>query len=336
MTQPSGTVLVIGATGAQGGATARHLLARGFRVQFLTRDPESAAARALEAAGAYAFKGDLDDTHSLVVALQGVNAVFSVQLPSVKGEDSERRHGFALINASRAAGVAQFVHTSVAQSGNHTSFPGWNRNRWSTRYWTDKWDVENAVRNAGFANWTVLRPAFMMDNLALPKATSMFPHLQTGELLSALLPQTKLHFVAADDVGTFAAASMVDPLRFHEQTIPLASEAPTMSQVAATLSAVLRTSIKAVHVGPQEAIARGLFPAWVNAQEWINEVGYFVDIDKVASYGLPLTSLREWAQKHHNRLPTNNTPLHEYLDETGQKSWSAEPPTPRFVSKANQ
>ncbi|REG58411.1 uncharacterized protein YbjT (DUF2867 family) [Paraburkholderia sp. BL6669N2] len=311
MTRPSGTVLVTGATGAQGGATARRLLASGFRVRFLTRDPESAAARALQAAGAYAIKGDFDDTHSLVVALHGVNAVFSVQLPSVSGKDSERRHGFALVNASLAAGVEQFVHTSVAQSGNHTSFPDWNKNRWSTQYWTDKWDVENAVRNAGFGSWTVLRPAFMMDNLALPKATSMFPHLQTGELLSALLPQTRLDFVAADDIGAFAAASIVDPLRFHEQTIPLASEAITMSQVAATLSAVLRTGIKAVHVAPQEAIARGLFPAWVNAQEWINEVGYRVDIDKVESYGIPLTSLREWAQNHRNRLPTNNTLLHE-------------------------
>jgi uncharacterized protein YbjT (DUF2867 family) len=38
---------VTGATGAQGGAVARHLLAEGRRVRALTRDPASPTARAI-------------------------------------------------------------------------------------------------------------------------------------------------------------------------------------------------------------------------------------------------------------------------------------------------
>ncbi|TDN59178.1 NmrA family NAD(P)-binding protein [Paraburkholderia sp. BL10I2N1] len=311
MTRSADTVLVTGATGAQGGATARHLLGSGRRVRFLTRDPQSAAARALVAEGAHAAPGDLGDAAAVAAAVQGVDAVFSVQLPDVRGEDSERRHGFVLVNAARAAGVPQFVHTSVAQSGNHTSFPGWDSSRWSKKYWTDKWEVENAVRTAGFANWTVLQPAFMMDNLARPKVGFMFPHLHEGELLTALLPDTNLDFIAADDVGAFAAASMTDPARWHEQSIPLAAESLTMSQVAATLANALKINIRATHVRPQDTIARGISPGWVNTQEWINEVGYRVDIDKVKSYGLPLTSLREWAEAHGSCIPASNAPTHE-------------------------
>ena len=112
----SGLVLVTGATGAQGGATARRLLARGRRVRFLARDPYSPAARALAASGAQAAQGDLGDAASIAAAVQGVAAVFSVQVPDVTGNDHERRHGFALVQAARAAGVSQFVHTSVGPS----------------------------------------------------------------------------------------------------------------------------------------------------------------------------------------------------------------------------
>ncbi|HEX6110148.1 MAG TPA: NmrA family NAD(P)-binding protein [Ktedonobacteraceae bacterium] len=44
-------ILVTGATGQQGGASARHLQARGWSVRALTRDPHTAAARALADAG---------------------------------------------------------------------------------------------------------------------------------------------------------------------------------------------------------------------------------------------------------------------------------------------
>jgi len=47
-----GPILVSGATGQQGGAVARRLLAAGFPVRALTRDPETPAAQALAARGA--------------------------------------------------------------------------------------------------------------------------------------------------------------------------------------------------------------------------------------------------------------------------------------------
>jgi uncharacterized protein YbjT (DUF2867 family) len=294
MADPSGIVLVTGATGAQGGATARRLLAAGLRVRFLTRDPQAPAARALVAAGAQAAHGDLGDPTSLPAALAGVTAVFSVQVPDRTGKDMERRHGFALVQAARAAGVTRLVHTSVARTGEHARFPGWGSGRWLESYWTDKWDVEEAVRQAGFAQWTVLQPAFMMDNLARPKSAFMFPHLARGQLLTALHPDTRLDFVAADDVGTFAAAALAGSSPLHGKTVPLASESLTMAEVAAALSGTLGSPLKAVHVSPREAMDAGLHRGWVNSQEWMNEVGYAVDIAQVHRCGLPLTRLHEW------------------------------------------
>ncbi|MCP3707043.1 NmrA/HSCARG family protein [Paraburkholderia sp. CNPSo 3274] len=304
MTESSDVILVIGATGAQGGATARRLLAAGRTVRFLTRDPDSSAARALVELNAQGVRGDLDDRESLEKAMKGVRSVFSVLLPDFDRSDRERRQGFALVDAARNAGVQQFVHTSVAQAGNHLTFPGWNEKRWNQKYWTDKWDVEEAVRSAGFESWTVLQPAFMMDNLAEPKARAMFPHLRDGLLLSALLPDSRLDWIAADDVGALAAGALNDAQRWHGETVPLASEKLTMSEVGTRLGQVLGTQIGVSHVSPDEARAKGLAPGWVNAQEWINAVGYRVDIDSLSERGIELTSMTDWidANRRHIKL----------------------------------
>ena len=59
------TIVVTGATGRQGGAVSRRLLADGWRVRALTRDPASAKARALAALGADVVRGDMGDPATL-------------------------------------------------------------------------------------------------------------------------------------------------------------------------------------------------------------------------------------------------------------------------------
>lgn len=54
-------ILISGATGQQGGATARALAGKGFRIRALTRNPDSDAAKAIAATGAELVKGELDD-----------------------------------------------------------------------------------------------------------------------------------------------------------------------------------------------------------------------------------------------------------------------------------
>ena len=73
------TIVVTGATGNQGGATARSLLADGWHVRALVRDDTAPAAAALAAAGAELVRGDLDDPASLETAVRGAYGVFSVQ-----------------------------------------------------------------------------------------------------------------------------------------------------------------------------------------------------------------------------------------------------------------
>jgi len=302
MNTVSGLILVTGATGAQGGAAARELLQRGYAVRFLTRQVESPRARELIHLGAQAVTGSFDDPASLDAASRGVAGVFSVQLPDASHTDSERRHGFALIEAAARNGVTHYVHTSVSCAGRHESFPRWQEGYWSRKYWTDKWDVEQAVRAAGFRNWTVLRPAFMMENFAEPKAAFMFPHLASGEIATALRSSTRMQLIAADDVGAFARAAFEEPEKYHGQNIELAAEALTMPEVAGILARLSGRPVVSRELTPDQAISRGLFAGWVRSQEWSNEVSYCANIPSLARFGIPLTSFERWADKHRAQI----------------------------------
>jgi len=296
-------ILVTGATGSQGGAVARALLAAGHRVRALTRHPKSTAAEALSALGAEVVMGDWDRAADLRAAASGATAVFSVQRPDADGSDAERRHGYALIDAAIAAGVPQFVHTSVCEAGRHLDFARWDSGYWYRKYWTDKWDIEERVRAANFARWTILKPAFLMDNFIEPKAERMFPHLRERKLVTAFASTTRLQLIAADDIAAFAAAAVADPMSFDRCSIDLAAEALTMTEIATILSRVSGVEISAVHLSPNEAKQAGLFPGWIRSQEWTNEIGYRADIAALAHFAIALTSFERWIAQHTQHLP---------------------------------
>ncbi|MEE1938312.1 NmrA family NAD(P)-binding protein [Streptomyces sp. TRM 70361] len=109
MPADSAFVLVTGATGRQGGATARALLAAGVPVRALVRDPASARARAVEALGAELVTGDLHDRDSVVRAAEGARTVFSVQMPGMTEDgfdfEGEITQGVNLVEGAKAAGM---------------------------------------------------------------------------------------------------------------------------------------------------------------------------------------------------------------------------------------
>src|SRR5438445_12025807 len=103
-------VVVTGATGQQGGAVARRLLARGWRVRALTRSGATPAARSLSEQGAELVVGDMADRAVLDSAMRDVHGVFSVQ-PTEGGHGTppgytvgdELRLGVIVAEAAHAA-----------------------------------------------------------------------------------------------------------------------------------------------------------------------------------------------------------------------------------------
>ncbi len=69
------SVLIIGATGGVGGATARAFLARGWRVRALNRDPEQAKRRSASLGNIEWIQGDSMNAEDVMRAAEGVSVV---------------------------------------------------------------------------------------------------------------------------------------------------------------------------------------------------------------------------------------------------------------------
>ncbi|TDD63559.1 NmrA/HSCARG family protein [Actinomadura darangshiensis] len=302
MSEDSRPVLVTGATGRQGGATARALRTAGVSVRALVRDPTTGTAKAVEALGAELVTGDLHDRGSVTRAAEGARAVFSVQMPGMTEDgfdfEGEVAQGVNLIEGAKAAGVPQFVHTSVTGAGQHTQAPGWAEGRWASMEPTlgAKSAIQDRVRAAGFPHWTLLKPGFFMENF-LPSMAFLFPRGVQGGLVSVLNPETRLSLVAVDDIGRAAAAAITAPKRFDGVELELASDYLSMTEIAEVLSRALGTHLPAPDMTEQEALAAGM-PAMGASHEWLNATGQPGRPQYARDLGIPLTTFEEWTQKH--------------------------------------
>ena len=137
------TVLVIGATGQQGGAVARNLLRDGWEVRALVRNPNKEEAQALRKQGAQLVQGDLYDRSSLAAALKGAYGVFSVQnfwLLDV-GYEGEIKQGKLLADLAKEADIQHFVYSSVGAA--HRGM--------GQKHFESKWIVERYLKELGWS-----------------------------------------------------------------------------------------------------------------------------------------------------------------------------------------
>ncbi|NOK15587.1 NmrA family NAD(P)-binding protein [Corallococcus carmarthensis] len=293
-------VLVTAATGRQGGATARALLADGrTRVRVLVRDPEAPKARALAAAGAEVVVGDLDDPASLRAACDGARAVFSMQSPimSATGVDfsKERQQGRNLVEAALAQGVGTFVHTATSGVGDHRDVEGWAEGRWKSHeeYWENKLATCDLVRNAGFKHWTLILPATFMDQPMLDPAS----FVDGRRLVTVIRTDKPVAMIAPEDVGKAAAAAINDPAKFNGVTLQLAGDLLTLPQAVEILSRIDGKEYVVQSGTIEEAVAAGLHPSVAHGLTFMNVAPVLARPEISRSYGLSLMSFETWARQ---------------------------------------
>lgn len=293
-------VLVTAATGRQGGATARALLADGrTSVRVMVRSPEAPNAKALAAAGAEVVVGDLDDQRSLHAACAGARAVFSMQSPilSPTGIDysKERQQGRNLVEAALAEGVETFVHTSTVGVGDHRSVEGWAEGRWKSheQYWENKLATCELVRSAGFKHWTLILPATFMDHAMLDPAGFVDGY----RLLTVIRTDRPLELIAPEDVGKAAAAAINDPATFSGVTLQLAGDLLTLPQVAEILSRLDGKEYVVQFCTITEAIAGGMHPGVAQGVSYMNVAPLLARPEIARSYGLSPRSFESWARQ---------------------------------------
>ena len=241
-------ILVAGATGNQGGATARRLLADHWPVRALVRDPAAPAAVALAEAGAELVRGDFDDKTSLDAAFDGVRAAFGVPPvafgPNGFEPDTEAKRGRDFVDAAAAAGVRQIVFSTVAYASGAPDVSAGT---------VGKRRIERYLREH-IAQPTVLRPVRFMTNY-LSFGFAGIDGLADGVHRHLFPPDEPMPVIALEDIAEFAALAFAQPDRFAGRTLELAGDQPTPVQAAAAISEATGLPIRYQQLSDDELTA---------------------------------------------------------------------------------
>ena len=240
----SKTCLVYGATGAQGGAVVRALLADGMRVRILTRankgNPFADDARVELAIG------DFEDTLSLRRANIGVDCVYLV-MPLVYDRERVVRWGRNAIDAAVEAGVGMLVFNTSSVVSNKTT---------GVTAIDIKVDLEAYLQQAQIPS-IVLRTTVYMGNIAAPWSVPALVH--QGVLAYPLPADRRVSWISWEEAAAYAVAALKRPdLARHKPVLQTGGpQALTGPELAAAMQRVLGRPVSYVAV-PLDQFEAGL------------------------------------------------------------------------------
>jgi uncharacterized protein YbjT (DUF2867 family) len=274
-------VLVLGATGGQGGAVTAALTRAGRPVRALVRDPQSSSARKLGEAGTQLVAGDFSDAGSLTAAMRGAAAAFALTSPFESGADAELAQGDAIIEAATAAELPHLVFSSVAGATAHTGIP----------HFESKARVEQSLAASGLPH-TVVAPTYFYDN-----ALGDYQELLAGTMELPLPADHRLQQVDRSDLGAFVAMVLADPVPYDGSRFELASDAPTPEQMTREISDALDRPVGYTETPMTDVERRSsdMAAMW----EFLRGPGYQADIAALHRDfpAVGWTSFTEWAHR---------------------------------------
>ncbi len=277
------SVLVMGATGSQGGAVVRNLLPKGHRIRTLTRNPDSPKAKQLTEQGVEVLKGDFNDSDSMVKAATGMDTVFAMTTPYEAGVEAEAKQGIALADAVKQAGVGHLVFNSVASADRNTNIP----------HFDSKYKVEQHIASLKIP-YTIVAPVFFTENWFAPW---FLPSIQEGTLKFAMPADRPLQQVSVDSIGAFSAAMIERREQVFGKRFDIAGDELTGKETVAVISKASGRDIGYEGFDPE--FMRADNPDFAEMFSWFNKVGYSADIKNLHKEfpEVQWQSVQDWAQQ---------------------------------------
>ncbi|KAI0181363.1 NmrA family protein [Hypoxylon sp. FL1284] len=297
--------LVLQATGQQGQAVVRHLLAGGAKVHAVVRDLQKVPP-ILKSPGVTLFRGHSENAEEVYQAAQGCCGAYLNTFPAPGLEVLQAQ---TVTDACKRAGVESIVAATTITTG--------ERARWDNEmckelnlhgYFTSKAAVEDIVRGAGFKAYTIVRPGILHHDFLLPGAHLNYPGLPTrGELDHSFNEGARAPYTDTDDVGKYVAAALLNPDKFNGQEIDLGTEMLTIQEVHDVIVKVSGRDVPLKKRSPEEVEAAKetvfgqKFHLWVNLSDGFG--AYAIKAKEAeAKFGLPFTSLEASLQRDKSRL----------------------------------
>lgn len=274
-------ILVTGATGKQGGATARNLIKAGVKVRALTRKPDSNSANSLRTLGIEVVKGNLNDTNSLDKAMHGVYGVFSVtnfwEFGTGKKEVIQNKN---LTDLAKKHNAQHFVLASIARCDDNPNLA----------HFVTKHECEKYIQSSGLP-YTFLRAVYFMDNLKPNQQGATFHWAVLPDILGT---KTSLQMISTADIGWFAANSFLHPEQYLNKILDIAGDEVTYPQLLAAYKKVFNTDPKKSNL--MKFILMNMMPEIKKMMNWYREPRFKANIEYLRTIHPTLTRIEDYFQ----------------------------------------
>jgi uncharacterized protein YbjT (DUF2867 family) len=308
-------IVVIGATGAQGGGVVRAITrdrAGGFAARAVTRKPDSEKAKQLAGAGVEVVPGDLDQTESLERAFAGAYGAFCLtnfwEHYSPERELAQAGH---MARAAKTAGLQHVIWSTLEDTRKWVPLEDQRMptlmGKYKVPHLDAKGEADLVFQRAG-APTTNLLTSFYWDNFIY---FGSGPKRGPDGKLALTLPMAdkRLPGIAAEDIGKCAYGIFKRGPEFVGKTVGIAGEHLTGTQFAAAMSRALGEEVRYNPVTPEVFRSFG-FPGaddlgnMFQFKRDFNE--YFVgarDIEFTRSLNPELQTFAQWLDRHKDQIP---------------------------------
>jgi NADH dehydrogenase len=283
----SRTILIVGATGGAGEPVARRLLAEGFAVRLLARDPDRARARF--GPGYQYCRGEVGDRAALERALPGCHGVH-VNLSG----GSER----ATIEAVELHGTTTLAELAARHGLDRLTYvSGYlTQERFAAKHFESRIKVaaERAIARSGVP-FTIFKPTYFMETL--PR------HVRGRRAIALGRRQRPLHMVAGDDFGRMVAAAFRTPEAAGRELFVQGPEAVTIADALRLYCSIVAPGTRVLTVplpvmaAVDRLLLRGQLRRTVDLMRLMQRVGELGDpAEANRLLGAPATTLAQWCR----------------------------------------
>ncbi|MEV6442967.1 NmrA/HSCARG family protein [Amycolatopsis sp. NPDC051716] len=302
-------IAVLGSTGAQGGGLVRAILDAPdgpFAARAVTRNADSAKARALAERGAEVVEATLDDEESLRKAFEGAHGAYVVtNFWESMSADVELAQAANAARAAKAAGVAHVVWSTLEDTREVIPVSAGRAPVLQDRYTVPHFDVKAEAdaffRDSGVPT-TYLRSTFYWEGFTQGTGPRRG---EDGRLVLTLpMGESRLAGIAAEDIGRTAYGVFAAGDRYVGETVSIAGEHLTGAQYAAAFADALGEPVDYRPLTHDQFRSIGL-PA---GDEFGNMFQFYVegerafvgarDLDVVRSLNPRLQTFRSWLTEH--------------------------------------
>ena len=298
-------ITVFGATGSQGGAVMRALLAAtGYKVRGVTRNPDSELAKALKAAGAEVVKGNLDDAASVQNAVSGAYGVFLMTnyaelifrlQDADAARDKEIAQGKTVADACKRAGVKHLVFSGMELVKDITGK--------SCPPFDSKGTIAKYLDEIGVPN-TTIRYAYFYENFINPNNPYLVPQEKDGVYELTLPMKGPIDAISVEDGGPVVAAVFGNPQEYIGKKVGISGERKTMPEYLAIMSKVSGKTFKynLIDVDEYAKLPNPVAPIFAPMFDFFDRGNPVRDIALTKKLNPNLLTFQEWATKNKAKL----------------------------------